>query len=460
MLGEATILKRLLVAFGPSTPTAGTKSILLATFFAVLEVPRKCALREHVRQTAYVTDVHWCRYGARRAGLDVRMGCDKNTPACKTYRANFPSTEVFETDVNTLITSGELRRLPRLDIIHLSPPCQTLSPAHTREGKNDDDNDAALFAAQDIVPEARPRLFTLEETYGILSQQKHGFFFKKLVQCFTYWNYSIRWKVVDLRNWGVPMRRQRLLMIVSCPGEPLPEFPKNTHAKNGADGLKPWATVTRALSRVPGDPFVASYGGQNPPVHYDNSHVVYPTMVFRPQWPIWNANIVLSRTITCGGLPGRRPGDYHPSGERKWTNRELATLASFPPDYRFKGGLGVQRRQIGNVFPPRASYVLFRHVREAMERSDQARRRRQEPLLLALPQAMAVDVDDNDNGVIVIEDDDDEDGLFVEQEDDQDVIILDDIPNRPGSAASSHTVGRPESDNEPLDREQDAIMLD
>ncbi|KAK8022933.1 S-adenosyl-L-methionine-dependent methyltransferase [Apiospora marii] len=383
--------------------------------------------------------------GGRKAGLDVRMGCDKNTAACDTYRENFPYTEVFDMDVNTLITSRGFRRLPKMDVVHLSPPCQTLSPAHTREGKNDDDNDAALFAVQDIIPEARARVFTLEETFGILAQKKHGLFFKKLVQCFTYWNHSIRWKVVDLRNWGVPMRRLRLLMIVSCPGEPLPEFPKHTHAENGADGLKPWTTVRQALSKIPSYPSMAPFRNQN----YDNSHVVIPSMRFRPQRPEWDANTVLSRTITCSGIGRGQPGDYHPSGERKWTCRELATLASFPSDYKFKGEFSTQLRQIGNVFPPKASYVLLRHVRNAMERTDRARRR-QEPLLPAPPlEAIVVDGDDDDNNrVIVIDDGDDEDGLFVEQEDDQDVIILDD--NRPSSAASSHTVGRPD----------DVIMID
>ncbi|KAK8115863.1 C-5 cytosine-specific DNA methylase [Apiospora sp. TS-2023a] len=339
--------------------------------------------------------------GGRRAGLDVRMGCDQDKAACNTYEANFPLTEVFEMDINTLLNSGAFDRLPKLDIVHLSPPCQTLSPAHTREGRNDDANNAALFAVQDIVPKARPRLFTLEETFGILAKQ-HASFFKKLVQCFTHFNYSVRWKVVDLRNWGVPMRRLRLLMIVSCPGEPLPEFPKNTHAQNGADGLEPWVTVRQALSRIPRAPSVAWFANRNPPAHYDNSHVVFPNDILQPQFPRWNPDIVLGRTITCAGTQGGKAGDYHHDGQRKWTCRELATLASFPTDYRFTGQLTAQRRQIGNVFPPAASYVLLNHVREAMERTDQARRR-QAPV-----QAVVVDVDDDGNNVIVIDDDDDD----------------------------------------------------
>ncbi|KAK8054093.1 hypothetical protein PG996_013394 [Apiospora saccharicola] len=309
--------------------------------------------------------------GGRRAGLDVRMGCDKDKAACNTYEANFPLTELLEMDINTVLTSGAFGRLPKLDIVHLSPPCQTLSPAHTRVGRNDQENDAALFAVHDIVPQARARVFTMEETFGIMAQ-KHEEFFRKLIQCFTVWNYSVRWTVVDLRNWGVPMRRLRFLMIVSCPGEPLPEFPKNTHAENGADGLKPWVT-------------------------YDNSHVVLLNDILQPQFPRWNPNIVLSRTITCAGTQGGKAGDYHHDGKRKWTCRELATLASFPTNYRFTGQITAQKRQIGNVFP----------LRLPMERIDQARRR-QAPV-----QAMVVDVDDDGNNIIVIDDDDDDDVIML-----------------------------------------------
>ncbi|KAK8068410.1 hypothetical protein PG996_007522 [Apiospora saccharicola] len=42
---------------------------------------------------------------------------------------------------------------------------------HVRTGKNDDANNAALFVVHGIVPQARPRLFTLEETFGIMAQK-------------------------------------------------------------------------------------------------------------------------------------------------------------------------------------------------------------------------------------------------------------------------------------------------
>ncbi|KAK8103063.1 DNA (cytosine-5-)-methyltransferase [Apiospora sp. TS-2023a] len=64
----------------------------------------------------------------------------------------------------------------------------------------------------------------------------------------------------------------------------------------------------------------------------------------------YKVHIVLSRTITCAGTQGGKAGDYHPDGQRKWTCRELATLASFPTDCKFTGQPTAQRRQIGKCF--------------------------------------------------------------------------------------------------------------
>ncbi|KAK7942618.1 Modification methylase HphIA [Apiospora aurea] len=377
--------------------------------------------------------------GARGAGLDVLMACDKDRTASRTYVSNFPTTEVFNEDVYDLITK-KLYRGPRLDAIHLSPPCQPYSPAHTIPGQHDETNQAALFACHEIIKRKCRRVFTLEETYGIMSCANHQGFFDALVHGFTNLGCSVRWKIVELRNWGVPMKRLRLIMIGSCPGEPLPDFPANTHSQHGGH-LPPWATVARALSRMP-----------NAARHNDKSHIVTPGMRFLFPLRAWDANIALPRTIVTGGTPGDKPGDYHPSGTRKFTCRELATIASFPVDYNFEGTITEQRRQIGNVFPPIAAQVLLAHLRQCMERTDRARRAANRLPQLPNPnpyEAMVIDDSDDGDNVIVVDDDDDED-----------VVILDDMPSRPSSASSSRTLGRMELDDDFPDGDRHAMVLD
>ncbi|KAK6840462.1 C-5 cytosine methyltransferase DmtA [Apiospora arundinis] len=308
-------------------------------------------------------------------------------------------------------------------------PCQPYSPAHTRAGKHDDSNEALLFVCQDVVKVERPRVITLEETFGILSHEKHAGFFKALVRGFTDLSFSLRWKIVDLRNWGVPMKRQRLVMIGSCPGEPLPDFPKNTHSERSA--TSPWNTVATALASIPNN-------------IRDGMHNIDQVEHFHPPRSAWNPNVALPRTIVTKGAD-----DFHPSGKREFTLRELATLCGFPVGHRFFGGVTGIKRQIGNCFPACAAEVLFTHVRKFMEQSD--RHRRVDARFQMDQQAIVID-DREDDVIVLSNDDDDYDAqevIIIDDDDgDQDAIMVDEADDD-----SDHTVVGDD------DGDQDVVFL-
>lgn len=71
-----------------------------------------------------------------------------------------------------------------------------------------------------------------------------------------------------------------------------------------------------------------------------------------------------AKTITCSG----GEGNYHPSGQRSYTNREYACLQTFPMDYRFfaKGVV----KQIGNAVPPRLSQTIYRAIVQSLRETD------------------------------------------------------------------------------------------
>jgi DNA (cytosine-5)-methyltransferase 1 len=67
--------------------------------------------------------------------------------------------------------------------------------------------------------------------------------------------------------------------------------------------------------------------------------------------------------ITCNG-----GGKAHPSGLRDLTEREIATLQSFPLDYVFLGN--AIKKQIGNACPPLIFRIIFLAVKQHLERTD------------------------------------------------------------------------------------------
>jgi DNA (cytosine-5)-methyltransferase 1 len=67
-----------------------------------------------------------------------------------------------------------------------------------------------------------------------------------------------------------------------------------------------------------------------------------------------------SYTVTGSGGGGTHV--YHWSEPRALTNRERATIQSFPRNYNFFGSKESVRKQVGMAVPPRGAYVVFRSV--------------------------------------------------------------------------------------------------
>lgn len=322
--------------------------------------------------------------GAEKAGLHIHVACDHHLGACRTYSKVFPQADLHMLDIFKFIT---LDIKIRVDILHLSPPCQFWSPAHTCAGINDDANIAALSSCHELISKLRPRIFTLEQTFGIL-HPRFEYYFNALLHGFTANNYSIRWKIVDLIYWGVPATRKRLVMIGSCPGEELPPFPKPTHItpelRKKRGKRKPYVTVKKMLARIPRDRDDRSKTKKM--MSDDGMH--RPREMVRKRLPRWDPDVTLKRCITTNG----GYGNYHPSGRRDFTLREYATLQTFPIDYPFENP--DRKRQIGNAFPPLAVKVLYAHLRKWLEARDRVYAVENEPFDLDDPDVEIVDLED------------------------------------------------------------------
>ena len=148
--------------------------------------------------------------GAVIAGLRVDWGFDFNPAACQSYASNFFGTSVFNVWANQF---SEAPGDHKVDICHLSPPCQFFSDAHTIQGKDDEMNTASLFAISNLLKKTKPRVVTLEQTSGLL--RRHPIFFNAVVNMFTSQGFSIRWRVMNCADFGLPQRRLRLFVIAS-----------------------------------------------------------------------------------------------------------------------------------------------------------------------------------------------------------------------------------------------------
>lgn len=273
--------------------------------------------------------------GMVNAKIRVQFALDNWDKAAATYRRNFQNTKFYMLDAFNFLIDKNVDH--RVDILHLSPPCQFYSPAHTREGRNDMQNMACLFTCGHIIEKVRPRVFTIEQTFGLI-HPKHEPYFNALVGDLTRHGYSVRWKVVHFNNWGLCQKRRRLIFIGVAPGEELPDFPEDSH---GAGYRRPFARVVDAV----------------PDKETDLSIQHDVERAYARDGPTWDPAGLLPYTITCSG-----GGNVHWTGTRDFTVREYAWLQGFPTSHSFEGSKMDCVKQIGNAVPPNMANRLFRHL--------------------------------------------------------------------------------------------------
>ncbi|KAI3320816.1 S-adenosyl-L-methionine-dependent methyltransferase [Xylariaceae sp. AK1471] len=376
--------------------------------------------------------------GIRRAGLQIRLACDLDTAACKSYQKNFPEASLQQMNIFDLIEQLEYST-DHSDLMHISPPCQVWSPAHTNPGKNDDANVAALFACAEVLERRRPRISTGEQTFGLLFDRNEQFF-NALIGQYTALGYSFSWDVLHFKEYGVPSIRRRLIWIASCPGEALPPFPMPTHSE-ARGGLPPPVTLREVfLSIRPRDPLHDVAGM----LCKARNSAKFPKNSYDDRTQIG--------TVTTAG------SDWgHPSGQRNFTLRELACIQGFPRSHKFIGTMTQISRQIGNAFPPVVVETLYRHLWKWLLEQDRVVAYQSELISTTQQDIIILYDDDNDDNdeVMVIASRSAKPGEPILTEDDDDENFDDQ-----GSSRSRERSGNRVEDAILIDDSGDVLMSD
>jgi DNA (cytosine-5)-methyltransferase 1 len=94
------------------------------------------------------------------------MGFDFDPAAITSYQLNFYNAKCIVAWAHDFVEIS-VGDESKVDVLHLSPPCQVFSFAHTVDGKDDEMNTATFFAVVELVKRTRPRVVTLENTSGL-----------------------------------------------------------------------------------------------------------------------------------------------------------------------------------------------------------------------------------------------------------------------------------------------------
>ena len=350
-------------------------------------------------------------------GYKVVYAIDSNNHAVATASANHRDAFVDSRDIRNVDPYDLSRELgePQVDVIMGGPPCQGFSSLRPNRGSNHDDDRNNLFLSfARFVEFFRPKVFVMENVVGLITH-KGGETLDRVQEEFWSLNYSVDWKILNAASYGVPQKRERLIMIGSRDNAKI-SFPRPSHYYDGnvightdksrflqPDTSKPNAiTVMEAIGDLPelaSGEVAEKYdrrtsnnfqrdrrnGCRKLFLHKASDHSQKMLEVIRHAGN--NISCIPKHLITSGfsscysRINGDEPSTtitvkfqspasskcIHPTQDRTITPREAARIQSFDDDYIFSGPLTHVASQLGNAVPPLLGEAISHSVADIID---------------------------------------------------------------------------------------------
>lgn len=157
------------------------------------------------------------RLGFEAVGGRCVFSSEFDEDACTTYMANFgehPSGD---------ITKIQASQIPEFDILLGGFPCQAFSIIGKKEGFANETCGTLFFDIERILTEKRPPAFMLENVRNLVAHDK-GNTFKVICEHLTALGYHVHAKVLNALDYGVPQKRERIIIVGFLEDIPF-EFP-------------------------------------------------------------------------------------------------------------------------------------------------------------------------------------------------------------------------------------------
>lgn len=366
-------------------------------------------------------------------GFRVIYGIDVLPESVETFKLNHPRALAVAGDVREVRRRDVAARLPvgrgEISLIVGGPPCQGFSSIRPFRSSDEDDPRNSLFEEfAAYLNYFRPPAFVFENVVGLATHKK-GATLDLMQTCFQRLGYDTDWRVLNAAHYGVPQKRERLILLGAERGVPI-RFPRPTHqgdvravgVKDSSRLLRPQSgptlfddeesklppalTVAEAIDDLP--PVAAGEeaheyadeprndyqaarrkGCEELTLHQATKHSAKMLEIVRHAGP--NVSCIPDHLITSGfsscysRLAADEPSTtitvnfvhpssnrcVHPTQDRALTPREGARLQSFDDDFSFFGQNRTRiAKQIGNAVPPLLGQAIAGAVTEMLGERD------------------------------------------------------------------------------------------
>lgn len=334
-------------------------------------------------------------HGLEQAGIDVRLGVDKDGSCAYPYETN-NRARFLEADIADVTPVEIQEALAGAEITLLAgcAPCQPFSTYSrkaeraqrgSRRGRGGADDWKLVRTFGNLVMDVNPHLVTMENVPPLADQEIFHDFLALLET-----RYSVAFDIIECQSIGLPQTRKRLVLVASRLG-PINLIQFGRHRTTvrdtifdlppiSAGDIDPSDALHRAsrlsplnLQRIrasrPGGTWRDWPAELKAGCHVRPSGATYPSVYGRMQWDEPAPTI----TTQAFGFGNGRFG--HPEQDRAISLREAAMLQGFPRHYAFAAPnqpiiFSTMGRLIGNAVPvplgEAIGLMLQDHVRRAL----------------------------------------------------------------------------------------------
>lgn len=297
------------------------------------------------------------RIALERVGGKCVFTSEWDVPCQVMYEANFGDKP--HGDITKLIAED----VPDHDILTGGFPCQAFSIIGNGRGFADT-RGTLFFDVERIIRAKQPKAFLLENVKQ-LTTHDGGRTFKVILEKLENLGYYVHYKVLNGLDFGVPQKRERIMLVGFKENYPF-EFPKNgTEIKTLIDILEPDNEIDKKH-------FLSDYFRKKIEIKLKEQN---KKITSRPV--VLHENKGGNLGIHQHSCALRANGSYNyltVNGERRLTPREMLRLQGFPDTFKMVVPDTQVRKQAGNsVVIPKIEAVA-RAMMEAMKNKPQAKK--------------------------------------------------------------------------------------
>lgn len=272
--------------------------------------------------------------------------------ACKTYFANFGTVPYGD------IAKIPADRVPKHDILLAGFPCQAFSIMGKMQGFAD--TRGTMFFEIERILQFHKTPYILLENVKQLVGHDGGRTFKVILSHLNDLGYYVKWKVLNALDFGLPQKRERVIIVGFQHVEDFEEFsfeiPHTSYDLSSV--LEPDDEVDKTL-------FASEHIINKRKEKTLGKKIFYPSI-----WHENKAGNVSVLDYSCALRTGASYNYLLVNGVRRPSSRELLRLQGFPEKYRIAVSHQDIRRQTGNSVAVPMIRMVAKKLNDIIEKRD------------------------------------------------------------------------------------------